>query len=160
MSIEDKLDSIFSGDLKELMLVSYIVLSNNAVTNRFIETRFDMPVQAWSSLFAIDRFPGIRAKEIKALFPRPQNTISRAINLLESRGLVRQEASTSDGREKRVCCTDAGRALLAEMIDLSIRRQAELFAPLTAAEKETFVALARKVAQGDRLLHSAIMNGG
>lgn len=159
MSIDNKLSTIFLGELKELMLMSYIVLSNNAVTNRFIETRFDMPVQAWSSLYAIDRFPGIRAKEIRALFPRPQNTISRAINLLEARGLVRQEASPSDGREKRVWSTDAGREVLAEMIDLSIKRQAELFSPLTETEKETFVALARKIAHGGQLLHSQVMTG-
>lgn len=157
MSTNDKLDAIFSGELKDLMVVSYIVLGNNAVTNRFIEQRFAMPVQAWSALYAIHRFPGIRAKEVRSLFPRPQNTISRAISLLESRGLVRQEASKSDGREKRVYCTEAGKALLDEMIEISIARQTELFAPLTPDEKDTFIKLARKVALGDQLLDSRAM---
>ena len=91
MSLDDKLTRIFADNLGDLMIVSYIVLGNNAVTNRFIERTYQMPVHAWSSLYAIGKFPGIRAKEIKMIFPRPQNTISRAISLLESRGYVRQE---------------------------------------------------------------------
>lgn len=159
MKIDDKLERIFSSDLRYLMVVSYIVLGNNAVTNRFIERRYKMPVQAWSSLFAIDTFPGIRAKEIRRLFPRPQNTISRAISLLEARGLVRQETSDADGREKRVFPTRSGRSLLAEIREISVSRQAELFAPLSDEERETFFTLACKIAHGPGLLDSSAMRG-
>ena len=155
--MNEKLNSIFSGELRELMVISYIVLGNNAVTNRYIERTFDMPVQAWSALYAIDRFPGIRAKEIRSLFPRPQNTISRAVSLLEARGLITQEASPSDGREKRLTATEAGRALLERLVELSRSRQAELLQPLTREERETFFRLARKVAAGPGLLSSSVM---
>lgn len=157
MSDDNLLETIFAGELKELMVVSYIVLGNNAVTNRFIERRFRMPVQAWSALYAIERFPGLRAKEIRQLFPRPQNTISRAVALLEKRKLIVQEASDSDGREKRLFATDEGRKLLVEMIDVSRRRQDEWLAPLSPEERDTFFDLARKIASGPRLLSSTVM---
>ena len=157
MALNEKLAIVFAGDLRELMLVSYIVLGNNAVTNRFIERGYDMPVHAWSSLYAIDRFPGIRAKEIRTIFPRPQNTISRAISLLEKRGYVRQGASESDGREKRLFATPESKEILAEMTAMSLRRQAELFAPLTAEERDTFFALAVKIAAGPNLLQSVVL---
>ncbi len=157
MNDDNLLGTIFSEELKELMVISYIVLGNNAVTNRFIERRFRMPVQAWSALYAINRFPGLRAKEIRLLFPRPQNTISRAVALLENRGLILQETSESDGREKRLHVTDAGRVLLAEMTAASKRRQEELLSPLTAEERTAFFALVRKVAAGPKLLASAVM---
>jgi DNA-binding MarR family transcriptional regulator len=157
MSDDNLLETIFAGELKELMVVSYIVLGNNAVTNRFIERRFRMPVQAWSALYAIERFPGLRAKEIRQLFPRPQNTISRAVALLEKRKLIVQEASDSDGREKRLFATDEGRKLLVEMIDVSRRRQDEWLAPLSPEERNTFFDLARKIASGPRLLSSTVM---
>ena len=156
MALNEKLKTVFAGDLRELMLISYIVLGNNAVTNRFIERGYDMPVHAWSSLYAIDRFPGIRAKEIRTIFPRPQNTISRAISLLEKRGYVRQGASESDAREKRLFATADGQRILAEMTSLSLRRQAELFSPLTAEERDTFFGLALKIAAGQNLLASAL----
>lgn len=157
MSVRNKLDTIFTSDLRYLMIVSYIVLGNNAVTNRFIERTYQMPVHAWSTLFAIVMFPGIRAKEIKHLFPRPQNTISRAVSLLESRGLVRHQTSSTDGREKQLFATESGAALLAEIRAVSGLRQEELFAPLTMKEREVFFQLARKIANGPNLLDSCAM---
>lgn len=157
MNEQEKLDEIFRSDLRYLMLVSYIVLGNNAVTNRFIERTYRMPVHAWSTLFSIVTFAGIRAKEIKALFPRPQNTISRAVSLLETRGLIEQRTSAADGREKQLFATDAGRRLLDEIRTVSVQRQEELFAPLTDQEREMFFVLARKIAAGPRLLDTITM---
>lgn len=159
MSAKDLLDKMFAGDLRELTVISYVVLGNNAVTNRFIERRFRMPVQAWSALYAVKMFPGIRAKEIRLLFPRPQNTISRAVTLLEERGYVIQEISDFDGREKCLFATAAGEELLAELIDVSRRRQEEWLKPLSQAERKTFFELARKIAEGPNLLKSEIMKG-
>lgn len=157
MDIEKKRNTIFASDLRYLMVVSYIVLGNNSVTNRFIEQTYRMPVHAWSTLLAIVMFPGIRAKEIKFLFPRPQNTISRAASLLEARGLIRQETSSEDGREKRLYATGDGETLLHEIREISLRRQKELFEPLTDDEQETFFRLARKIAEGPGLLESKAM---
>jgi DNA-binding MarR family transcriptional regulator len=157
MSIQEKLDAVFETELRHLMVVSYIVLGNNAVTNRFIEKTYGMPVHAWSTLFAVVMFPGIRAKEVRQIFPRPQNTISRAVSLLESRGLIRQETSVTDAREKRLFATDTGRETLAEIRATSLRRQEELFSPLEPEEREAFFRLARKIATGPQLLASAAM---
>ena len=157
MSERDKLDQIFQSELRHLMLVSYIVLGNNAVTNQFIERTYQMPVHAWSALFAIVKFPGIRAKEIKALFPRPQNTISRAASLLETRGLIEQRTSAADGREKTLFATESGKELLAEILATSVLRQEELFATLTYLEREIFFDLARKIAAGPNLLQTVTM---
>ncbi|MFD2816446.1 hypothetical protein ACFSYD_21865 [Paracoccus aerius] len=66
------LDRIMASDLRYLMAVSYVVLANNQITNRFIERRHDMPVQAWSALYAIAQFPGLRARDIQVLFPAPR----------------------------------------------------------------------------------------
>jgi DNA-binding MarR family transcriptional regulator len=130
------------------------------VTNQFIEQTYRIPVHAWSALFAIVKFPGIRAKEIRELFPRPQNTISRAASLLEARGLIEQRASVADGREKTLFATQAGEKLLAEIRAASILRQEELFAPLTIQERETFFQLARKIAAGPNLLQTVTMRVG
>ncbi|MEQ8296324.1 MAG: MarR family winged helix-turn-helix transcriptional regulator [Nitratireductor sp.] len=157
MSADKLLETIFAGDLRELMVISYIVLGNNAVTTRYIERRFQMPVQAWSALYAIDKFPGIRAKEIRHLFPRPQNTISRAVSLLEARGFIVQNPSDSDGREKRLFATEAGTAVLADLIEVSRQRQEELLGPLSSEERAVFFELARKIATGPDLLRSAVM---
>lgn len=159
MTAERTLDPLFADDLKELLAVSYVVLCNNLVCNRHMEDRFDLPVQAWSSLLAIDAYPGIRAKEIRTLFPRPQNTISRAVSLLERRGLVRPKTSADDGREKPLWVTRRGARLLSEIREVSRRRQEELFGGLTPSERATFLKLATKLANNERLRASAVMSG-
>jgi DNA-binding MarR family transcriptional regulator len=157
MAADELLTGLFDGEVGPLMVITHIVLGNNAVTNQFIERRFGMPVHAWSALYAVGKFPGIRAKEIRMLLPRPQNTISRAVSLLETRGLLVQEPSSSDGREKRLFVTEEGKRLLVELVDVSRRRQEEWLAPLSPEERTTFVALARKVAEGPDLHRSAVM---
>ena len=157
MRTDELLKTVLDGELKELLVISYIVLGNNTVTGRYIEQHFDMPIHAWSALYAVKIFPGIRAKEIRLLFPRPQNTISRAVSLLENRGLLIQEVSASDGREKCLFTTPDGEALLTQLIEVSRRRQDEWLAPLTSEERTTFFNLSRKIAEGQTLLNSAIM---
>ena len=157
MKAEALLKTVLEGELKELLVISYIVLGNNTVTNHYIERHLKMPVHAWSALYAVKVFPGIRAKEIKLLLPRPQNTISRAVSLLEKRGYLTQEVSETDGREKRLFTTPAGEELLTKLIDVSRRRQDEWLAPLSPSERKTFFNLARKIAEGPGLLKSDVM---
>lgn len=157
MSSENLLEKMLAGELRELLVISYVVLGNNAVTSRYIEQRFGMPVHAWSALYAVQTFPGIRAKEIRLLFPRPQNTISRAVSLLERRGYLTQQVSGTDAREKCLFITAAGDEFLAELIEVSRQRQEEWLAPLTSAERKTFFELARKIAEGPGLLSTQVM---
>lgn len=157
MTSKDNRDALFSGELGALMLISYVVLGNNAVTHRWIEQNFQMPVQAWSSLYAAARFPGIRAKEIATLFPRPQNTISRALALLEARGWIHQETSETDKREKHVFATEAGLDALVPLVDAARRRQEELFSPLTTSERQTLMHLIGKIAGSETLLSTSVM---
>lgn len=151
------LDRIMRSDLRYLMAVSHVVLANNQITNRLIEGRHAMPVQAWSSLYAIACFPGLRARDIQVLFPRPQNTISRAVTLLVRRGHVREEALAGDARAKRLFTTPSGLALLEEILAAVAIRQEEMFAPLSDGERETFLALCRKLAAGPMLTRSRLV---
>lgn len=67
MTSGNLLEKMLGGELRELLVISYIVLGNNAVTNRYIERRFRMPVHAWSALLAVKTFPGIREGDQTAL---------------------------------------------------------------------------------------------
>jgi DNA-binding MarR family transcriptional regulator len=160
---EDKMDSdpllakLLSSDLKELLSISHIVLSNNQVSNRYIERRYDMPVQCWSALYAITYSPGLRARDVMRLFPRPQNTISRAVNLLEKRGLITQRPSVEDGRAKQLFPTEAGRILTSEIHATIRKRQAEIFGVLTDEEQKTLLNLCHKVVKGPGLYQSEAM---
>ncbi|WP_162784745.1 MarR family winged helix-turn-helix transcriptional regulator [Paracoccus suum] len=151
--------TLFSGELGPLMLLSHVVLGNNLVTDRFTRRQFDLPVQAWSALYAISQFPGIRAKEIAFLFPRPQNTISRALATLEERGLITREASGEDAREKLLFISPEGEATLKPLISASLERQKELFGGLTGEQTRTLMSLLELVVESPGLIDSTAMDG-
>ena len=53
MDNDPLLAHLLNSDLKELLSISHIVLANSQVTNRHIERHYDMPVQCWSTLYAL-----------------------------------------------------------------------------------------------------------
>ncbi len=137
-------------------MISYIVLGNNAVTNGYIERRFRMPVQAWSALYAIDMFPGIRAKEIRALFPaaehdQPRRDASRRTRLHRP-GDIGFRRSREATVRYRLGQDIAGRN------DRDLEETAGRVAcPLSPAERQTFFALRAEDRGGSDLLKSEVM---
>lgn len=148
------LEEAFSSDMCYVMAMSHIVLANNQVTSRFIEKNYGMPVNAWSTLYAINYFPGILAKDVQTLFPRPQNSISRAIKLLENRCLIKREVDNNDTRARQLFPTAEGATLLSEIENKVIQRQEEVFGALTDVERKTFLNLCRKIINSGAL-HSS-----
>ncbi|MDN5569366.1 MAG: MarR family winged helix-turn-helix transcriptional regulator [Paracoccus sp. (in: a-proteobacteria)] len=131
--------------------------ANNQFTNRHMERRYDMPVQCWSTLYAVASFPGLRARDVMRVFPRPQNTISRAVSLLDKRGLITQRTSAEDGRAKQLFATQTGLALADDIKAAAVKRQSEIFVVLTPDERSTLLALCQKVVTGPGLYRSQAM---
>ena len=160
MDNDPLLAHLLNSDLKELLSISHIVLANSQVTNRHIERHYDMPVQCWSTLYAVVLSPGLRARDVMRVFPRPQNTVSRAVNLLESRGLIVQRPSSEDGRAKQLFPTAKGIALSEDIRVAALKRQAEIFGVLTPDERATLLALCHKVVSNPGLYRSEAMPDG
>ncbi|NDW59944.1 winged helix-turn-helix transcriptional regulator [Yangia sp. PrR004] len=155
---DDILRQTFASDLRYLMAVSYIVLANNQVSNRFFEKTYRMPVHAWSALYAVVHFPGLLAKDIQVLFPRPQNSVSRAVSLLHERGWITVETSDEDTRAKLLFPTEDGRRVLDQIEGQVLRRQEEMFSALTQKERDLFLELCRKLILGGELVASEEMS--
>ena len=85
--------------------------------------------------------PGPPGTRSAATVPRPQNTVSRALALLEARGLIEQRPCPQDARAKRLYPTPDGSDLLATIRQTARLRQDEMFGVLDAGERATFLAL-------------------
>jgi DNA-binding MarR family transcriptional regulator len=72
-------------------------------------------------------------------------TVSGLINGLERAGLVTREAHPVDGRAEYVHLSRSGLKLLRTMIPALAGRHAYTVAALTRAERETFVAMLRRL---------------
>jgi DNA-binding MarR family transcriptional regulator len=68
---------------------------------------------------------------------------------IERLGLVGRERDSDDRRRQRVTLTDTGRALARRMQQVAARSEVEALHVLTDAERETLVALLRRVVTTD-----------
>jgi DNA-binding MarR family transcriptional regulator len=73
-------------------------------------------------------------------------TVKGVVDRLTTRGLVEIRADPADGRRRRVALTAAGRRHVERAIPLAETITDETLAPLTDAERETLLALLKKLA--------------
>ncbi|OLT03854.1 hypothetical protein BJF90_04255 [Pseudonocardia sp. CNS-004] len=64
---------------------------------------------------------------------------------IEGRDLVVRRRDPADRRRRHVALTDAGRALVADLVPVVERANEELLAPLSAEERRTLLDLLRRV---------------
>jgi DNA-binding MarR family transcriptional regulator len=73
------------------------------------------------------------------------STLSRALDALESEGLVRREADASDSRASRVAITRAGRAAFDRLWPAMAQSYARMFSGIPESERQAFVATLQKI---------------
>ena len=67
------------------------------------------------------------------------------IDQLAEKGLVERKRSAKDRRHSELVLTKRGRGILEKLSRLAVEHEADLCAGLTAAERDTFAALGRKI---------------
>jgi len=112
------------------------------------------PVQ-YAALVTIHDHPGLDQGRLGAISSIDRSTIGGAVQRLEARGLVQRRLSPEDQRVKQAFITPAGRELLRKTRQDLDLVQERLFAPLTANEQDTLLALlAKLVGAHGSLTHS------
>jgi DNA-binding MarR family transcriptional regulator len=74
-----------------------------------------------------------------------QSTLSRALDALETDGLVRRTADPEDSRATRISITEAGRAAFETLWPTMRHSYEHMFAGIDAAERTAFVATLQKM---------------
>lgn len=105
---------------------------------------FDMTSVQFAALDTIAEQPGIDQASLAATISFDRATIGGVIDRLESKGLVERVVSETDRRARRLHLTPEGQALLAASRPVVEALQADILAPLSPAERDTFLALAHK----------------
>ena len=105
---------------------------------------FDLTSVQFAALDAIARQPGIDQASLAATIGFDRATIGGVIDRLEHKGLVQRVVSAQDRRARQLHLTPEGEQLLAASRPVVEALQAEILAPLSAAERTAFLALAHK----------------
>jgi DNA-binding MarR family transcriptional regulator len=92
--------------------------------------------------------PGVSQQQLHEQTGIDPSSMVAVIDELERAGLAERRPHPDDRRVRAIFLTPAGEESLLRVRALAARMQRELFAPLTASERETFVELLRKLAGG------------
>jgi DNA-binding MarR family transcriptional regulator len=74
-----------------------------------------------------------------------QSTLSRALDQLQSDGLIRRETDPDDSRATRVTITDTGRELFQTLWPHMHAAQDRMFRDIPTAERQAFIATLQKM---------------
>lgn len=84
-------------------------------------------------------------KDLEAIFKVRRSTVSRMVELMEQKDLIRRESVDGDARLKRLCLTERSRGLLTAVSNGVDRMNREVRAEFTAEEYGTLTALLAKL---------------
>jgi DNA-binding MarR family transcriptional regulator len=116
---------------------------------------FDLTPLQYAALSALDRFGSMDQVTLAGATALDRTTIIVALKNLEERKLITRKASKKDKRANIVAITDAGQKMVRAVSPSVLRAQQSMLSPLNARERAQFVALLKKMADGNNDLSRA-----
>jgi len=110
--------------------------ASQILTQRF--KPYDMTPEQYTLLVRLVEEDGINQKELAQRTARDQPTLTRILDVLERKGLVRKETDPSDRRAFLLYITDEGRKKAEELIPIEKAYDKELFAGMTPEQITQF----------------------
>ena len=95
-------------------------------------------------LFTLSAAGPMTAADICLTNGRPKNSVSRAVIKMTGAGHIARQTDEHDRRKVGLSLTDQGRTLCADLMTIYVRRQEEMMANLTRAERGLLNELLRK----------------
>lgn len=118
---------------------------------------YDLTSVQFAALNAIKSNPGIDQASLAGLIAYDKATIGGVIDRLERKGFVSRVVSPRDRRARELSLTKEGEAVLADLIPVVRKLQADVLTGLNAEERATFLKLAKKAADAGNELSRAPM---
>lgn len=114
---------------------------------RRLEAEHDLIRPEWTILSCLSYADGTSARDICEITEQPRNTISRGVQALESKGLIRRETDPDDARRTRLLLTAAGRAMYEHLLRPNLAAERRLLSVLTDTEREQFDSILTKLSE-------------
>jgi MarR family transcriptional regulator, lower aerobic nicotinate degradation pathway regulator len=102
------------------------------------------PVQ-YAALQTVAHHPGLDQRTLAGSIALDTSTTGGVIDRLEQRGWLERRTAPDDRRVRQLWLTEAGQRALAQATPAVQRAQAQILAPLDAAERETFLRLLHRL---------------
>jgi len=125
--------------------INYLGLHFNLPVYGWIEQRYGLMRPEYVVLYALHLRDGIAAKDVCASSGFPKNTISRAIQKLLRRRLIRRAPDQRDRRSYVLRLTTEGRRILDESVPPMVARERRMLEVLSRDEQRTLSSLLAKL---------------
>ena len=111
---------------------------------------FDLTPVQYAAIEAIYENPGIDQARVAEMIGYDRATIGGVIERLDTKGWVRRVVSEQDRRSRELSLTAKGNKIYLALLPIVHELQADILHPLSAAEQERFIKLARQVVWHDK----------
>jgi DNA-binding MarR family transcriptional regulator len=123
----------------------------------YLSLRYNIPLYDWvrreygllrphvAVIYSLGLRDRVTARDIGISFGFPKNTLSRAVQTLERRGLIQRERHRADKRSFLLRLTSRGRAVFEETLPSFVGVQEEMLKPLAPGEREILSVLLAKI---------------
>lgn len=125
--------------------INFVALQFNVPVYRRIEKEFGLPRPEFVVLYSLGLADGLTASAICSSSGFPKNTISRAIQKLIDKKIVRREVDPADLRSFVLFITDEGKRIVDETMQFMVEREKAMLCGLTPAETLMLSELLAKV---------------
>jgi DNA-binding MarR family transcriptional regulator len=127
---------------------NYIALRYNIPLYGWVEREYGLSRPEYVVVYSLGLRDGVTARDISVSYGFPKNSLSRAINALERKGLIARRANPGDGRSLLISLTQEGRRLFDETLPRFVALQDEMLRVLTPKERKELSVLLAKIVLG------------
>jgi DNA-binding MarR family transcriptional regulator len=127
---------------------NYLALRYNIPLYGWVEKEFGLPRPEYVVVYSLGLRDGVTARDISVSYGFPKNSLSRAINALERKGLVARTRHPTDKRSFVINLSPAGRRLFDKTLPRFVAVQEEMLRVLSASERTTLSVLLAKIVLG------------
>jgi DNA-binding MarR family transcriptional regulator len=126
-------------------------LTSNALAQIYAD-RFGLTIPGWRVVATLGQYGYRTARDIAAHGVMHKSTVSRAVSVLQQRGLIERRANHEDRREELIELTPEGRRIYEALAPEALAFEERLMAVLTPGEQESLVGLTDKLERHARTL--------
>jgi DNA-binding MarR family transcriptional regulator len=118
----------------------------------------DLTPRQYSALNMIEEMPNIDQVRLSEMIAMDKTTTVKVLDLLVEKGLVTRTRSATDRRTNGLNITEAGRALLQQVLPLLDRSDQRILATLAPERRQRFMEMLTRLVQVNNLYSRAPMH--
>jgi DNA-binding MarR family transcriptional regulator len=127
---------------------NFLALRYNIPLYGWVEQEFGLPRPEYVVVYSLGLRDGVTARDISVSYGFPKNSLSRAINALERKGLIVRTRHPSDKRSFVLNLSFSGRRLFDKTLPRFVEVQEDMLRVLSPGERTTLSVLLAKIVLG------------